>query len=275
MKVFTVDLYNEFHLSRPENGRGYLTCYVREPANGISRRPAMLVLPGGGYSSCSDREGEPIATKFVGEGYQAFVLDYSVSPVKFPVSFLEASLSMAYIRGHAKELYLTGMVGGIGFSAGAHLLGLLSACYEDSPAELPVKKEVFRPDASVFSYPVVTGNPAYYHGDSVTALMGENAELRAYFSIEDHVTANSSPAYIWTTATDAGVPAQNSLLLAQAYAQNKAPYELHVFAEGPHGLSLCTEETRSGVPEYVNERAAAWLSMAISWLKLRGFSLEE
>ncbi|HJC91090.1 MAG TPA: hypothetical protein H9695_08935 [Candidatus Mediterraneibacter excrementigallinarum] len=39
-----------------------LTAYL-QPAGGefrnISRRPAVLILPGGGYTMCSDREADP------------------------------------------------------------------------------------------------------------------------------------------------------------------------------------------------------------------------
>ena len=42
----------------------------------IDKRPAILILPGGGYSMCSDREAEVIAYPFLYAGYHAFVLRY-------------------------------------------------------------------------------------------------------------------------------------------------------------------------------------------------------
>lgn len=41
-------------------------------------RPAMLIMPGGAYCMCSDREGEPVAIKFLDAGFVSFVLSYSV-----------------------------------------------------------------------------------------------------------------------------------------------------------------------------------------------------
>ena len=38
------------------------------------RRPAILIIPGGGYAIGSDRESEPVALQFLAAGYQAFVL---------------------------------------------------------------------------------------------------------------------------------------------------------------------------------------------------------
>ena len=44
----------------------------------IEKRPAVLVLPGGGYSMCSDREADPVAAAYARAGYQAFILRYSI-----------------------------------------------------------------------------------------------------------------------------------------------------------------------------------------------------
>ncbi len=41
-------------------------------------RPAVLVLPGGGYFMTSDREAEPVALAYLAEGFNAFVLRYAV-----------------------------------------------------------------------------------------------------------------------------------------------------------------------------------------------------
>ena len=56
-----------------------LCCYLL-PGNS-SPRPAILVIPGGGYGCvCEATEGEPIARKFNELGFHAFVLHYRVAP---------------------------------------------------------------------------------------------------------------------------------------------------------------------------------------------------
>ena len=52
-----------------------LTAYLQETDGefGFSKRPAMLVIPGGGYAMCSDREADPVATAYLKAGYQAFI----------------------------------------------------------------------------------------------------------------------------------------------------------------------------------------------------------
>ena len=44
----------------------------------------IVICPGGGYGFTSDREAEPIALKFMAQGFNAIVLRYSVAPARYP-----------------------------------------------------------------------------------------------------------------------------------------------------------------------------------------------
>lgn len=58
-----------------------LTAYLQDVEGefgNIPKRPGILVLPGGGYQMCSDREADPVAFPYLKAGYQVFVLRYSV-----------------------------------------------------------------------------------------------------------------------------------------------------------------------------------------------------
>ena len=70
----------------------------------IDKRPAILILPGGGYSMCSDREAEVIAYPFLYAGYHAFVLRYSVKENRtWPNPLQDYEQAMALIRSKADE----------------------------------------------------------------------------------------------------------------------------------------------------------------------------
>lgn len=58
---------------------------------------------------------------------------------------------------------------------------------------------------------------------------------------EAQVTAQTPPTFIWTTASDASVPVENSLLFCSALSKQGIPFELYVFEEGRHGLGLSSE----------------------------------
>jgi dihydroorotase len=89
------------------SGQGTLTAYLQRPIHNDSQepeaKPALLILPGGGYvCCCSHREGWPIAMSFSELGIQCFVLEYSVAPGhRWPQALLEVSAALDLIRENA------------------------------------------------------------------------------------------------------------------------------------------------------------------------------
>ncbi len=92
-------------------------------------------------------------------------------------------------------------------------------------------------------------------------------------SLENAVTPDSVPAFVWHTMEDDFVPVENSLYLAQAYRRAGVPFELHIFERGPHGLALADGETSDGEITPAMRNVQAWMPLALAWLKLRGFSV--
>ena len=107
-----------------KTGEARLTAYLLDPVSVLPKRarPLVIVVPGGGYQYCSDREREPIVMKFLAMGCHACILDYSVSPNRFPVALRELALAIATVRDHAKDWHVDPeSVLVCGFSAGGHL----------------------------------------------------------------------------------------------------------------------------------------------------------
>ena len=66
------------------------------------KRPAILILPGGGYEFLSEREAEPIALHYLAEGYNAFVLYYTCNE-RYPAALRDAAYALYKIRMRAEE----------------------------------------------------------------------------------------------------------------------------------------------------------------------------
>lgn len=275
----TVDLYDYFGAERKGATRGYLRCLRHEGLPEMGRallRPAMLVIPGGGYVVVSQREGWPVALTFFGAGYETFTLEYDVAPVSYPAQIEQAAMAMAYIRRNAQAFgILPDKVAAIGFSAGGHLLGCISAIWDD-PAIAAVLGDACaaaRPDASVYGYPVVTAGECE-HEESFENFCRKAVKAETY-SIERRVRPECSPAFIWANTPDSVVPVQNALCLYEAYLQAGVPVELHIFRDGWHGMTVCTEETEPSVPirpecAYVRP----WVDLCRNFLKTLGFAVQ-
>ena len=282
MIIETIDLYEYFHLPRGGAKGGYLTAYRHGQSAEVYKkiRPAMLVIAGGGYAMVSDREKEPVALRFYAAGYDAFALGYSVAPEHYPVQLLQAGMAMLYLRREAARLELDGEhIAAVGFSAGAHLCGCISVLWDDAALVSAFGKEEcerIRPDAALFSYPVITGDARYWHEGSFVNFSGGTVKAEDY-SLEKKVRPSVPPCFIWATSEDTAVPAENSLLLYGALHRAGVPAELHIFEKGAHGLSLCSAETAwgCGKGEGVSEHAAHWVELALEFLAEHGFAMRK
>ncbi|MGX1160663.1 acetyl esterase/lipase [Arthrobacter sp. SLBN-100] len=235
---------------------------VPSRTGGSGDRPAVLVLPGGGYGRQADHEAEPVAEWLAGLGIHGFVLRYRVAPDRHPAPLEDAKQAMLRIRSGAHGLAVDPRrVGVLGFSAGGHLAAALSTAVATGSAELDVPEAV--PDLTVLCYPVVSYTHAVHQG-SVDNLLGESpsADLLAELSAERQVTAETPPAFVWHTADDAAVPVSHSLGYTAALLNAGVPAELHVFPEGRHGLGLA-----DGQPG-----ADQWPALCSGWLDRAGWT---
>ncbi len=223
-----------------------LSCYLHDVSPELSNadlRPAMVVFPGGGYFMCSDREAEPIALAYMAEGYQAFVLRYTVGQnIPFEPALEDAKEALAYIRQNGAELCVnTDKIAVSGFSAGGHLAACMGTMADP------------RPSAMVLGYPVILGE------------FGKDVKKNLP-NIPDFVDKTTSPAYIFTTCTDELVPVRNSFALASKLDAYHVPFEFHVFPEGPHGLSLAKAVTSGGKPGMVEPEVQGWFRESCEFL---------
>ena len=277
-----IDLYEYFGQPRPKGGMGYLTCMCISPSHEVNfsrRHPAVLVIPGGAYWFVSERESEPLALRYVQRGYSAFILEYSCAPAAaYPVAFREAAMAMLYIRKNAEALNIDPQkVAALGCSAGGHLCGCITTMPQsEALAGLNEDaKYTVRPDAAIFCYPVITMGEKTHEGTRQN-ISGGNMELAASLSIERHVTSSAPPAFIWHTRNDADVPVANSLKLADAYEAAGVPFELHIYGNGVHGLSIADEcvYPASEVPRH-SSALPGWVDLSINWLAENGLKLED
>jgi len=283
-----------------------LTTYILEDSpellNG-KKRPAVLICPGGGYLGCSDREAEPVALRFAAMGYHAFVLRYSTYYGHFqspdldnmppkaetsrPAPVRDIGKAFLILREHADNWSLDmDKIALCGFSAGGHNVAMYSVYWDKPLITQHFNKDaaLFKPAASIIGYALTDYHlifeqeydPISMNLQRATAIafLGTaepDKALLAEVSPARHVSANTPPTFIWATAADGLVPVEHSTRMANALAQAGIPFEIHIFEEGMHGLSLADQATASSLMQ-LDANAAKWVSLASIWLSKR-FSL--
>ena len=291
MKPSRIDLYREgeYFYERAYGFVPNLRSYLHEDDKA---RPAILVIPGGGYEFVSSREGELVAEKFVTLGYNCFVLTYSMNllaltPLKMqPLN--DAARAIRTIRKNAGSWHVDpDKTAVLGFSAGGHLAASLTLHHKDAEERDPAYAGISaRPDAAVLCYPVITTGE-FAHMGTVKALLGFNhetleadrcvfgkpmpgcetpADEMRYASLETQVTKDTPPVFLWHTLTDASVPVENSMLMAAALRKCGIPFAMHLFSHGKHGLSLGDEAWAAccGKGEYTYEPSRAFTNAALN-----------
>lgn len=244
----------------PLPGGGSLTVYLRDAAQAMPnalRRPVVVVVPGGGYNHVSAREADPVALQFAAAGYHTAVLDYAIcEKARDYLPLRQLAQAIGLVREHAAAWHvLPEKIAVCGFSAGGHLA--LSSAVLD----IPGAKTQPRPNAVILAYPVVSAGK-YAHRGSFAQLAGtaDRAAQQA-FGLEDMITPETPPVFVWHTMEDETVPVENTLLLVSALHAAGVPCEAHLFEKGVHGTSISTVEV-----DRPSRHRHHWVELAVEWL---------
>ena len=275
----TVELYGLYGQNSAGASGGRLTCWVQKTPETVSpcrKRPAVLILPGGGYQHTSLREAEPIALRFAAAGWAAFVLHYSCAPSRYPTALREAAMAMRYIREQADRFEIDPkMVAALGFSAGGHLCGTLGTLFDSPEVSDLGTPEQLRPDGLCLCYPVAVSWGRTHEG-SFDNLCGEDAALRQKLSLEKLVRPDMPPVFLWHTREDATVPCRNSLILAQALEEAGVDFVLHLYRSGKHGLSTADA---MAYPTWdlpcISPDVTGWLQSCIQFFRETGLTITD
>ena len=249
------------HVPVPGHPEATLEGYVLDCEISLGQeyaRPAIVVLPGGGYAYCSPREAEPVALRYASSGFHAFILRYSTGWDAAGFSPLtEVSWVIGHLRENAQQWHIDPQkIAVCGFSAGGHL-ALASGLLGEN-----------KPNAMILGYPAVN-IPNYPGVNFMLQLLTGRKEVTdedaAYYSLENHITKDAPPAFLVATAEDM-LTGYGSLPVAKKYSELGLGYELHFFQHGPHGYALADETSADGSSRYLNPAFAQWQNLSVEWL---------
>jgi len=211
----------------------------------------VVICPGGSNIMVSSfNEGVYAAEWMVERGIAACVLYYRLPNGHHTVPLDDVQNAFRYCRYHAEEWGVK-TIGVLGGSAGGHLAGTASTMYVD---------EVTRPDFSILIYPRLSfakgdrcttrinliGKDADWDNkdksiDEYNAAQQEQLRLIQHYIPENHIDANTPPAFITLSMDDTVVESDNYIGYYKKLRENNVMAQTLIFPVGGHGWGFSSE----------------------------------
>ncbi len=210
-------------------------------------RPALLLVPGGGYMTIAMiGEGFNMAKKALECGFRPYILRYRILPNRFPAGHKDLALAIMHIRANAKKDHvLVDDLTIAGFSAGGHLCASMTSHVDeirnlvledlktDARLECYSKQKVM-PEKMILGYAVTSLDKKYCEG-----LPGICApKERQYYSPLEHLHADMPKTYSWACKDDTLVPCCNSEDMNEKLNALGVESMCHIFPSGGHGVAV-------------------------------------
>ena len=221
------------------------------PAKEVAKpRPAVVVVPGGGFSILADEhEGSDVCRWLNENGFVSFLVLHRVPTAKMPkpnaAPVQDIQKAVQEVRRRAAEFQVDPKrIAVLGFSAG----GQATLVAATNPPTFPAADAAVsaKPDAVLLLYP--------------WKIVGDgNVGLRSDVTID----GATPPMFIAQCGDDPGSVPQGSANLYLKLVEAKVPAEIHVYEKGGHGYGLKAGNTLPGQLD--------WKGRSIDWLRSRGW----
>lgn len=233
-----VDVRRDVEYGMANGKRLLLDAYVPAGA-GEERRPAVVMIHGGGWRVGDKASWQPEAERLAAKGWVAFSVNYRLDePSAFPAEVDDVQAAVRWVRAHAGEYGIdTTRIAALGDSAGGHLTALL-ATLGRGPRDEGARIRV----GAAWSPPVDLTALAGSRGNEwVRPLFGCSAEscpdVLAQASPVNHVDASDAPLYL-VNSTEELVPLSQAQSMAQRLKAAGVDHRLDVFPGNRHALDF-------------------------------------
>jgi acetyl esterase len=240
------------------NGKALLLdAYV--PTSGEGRRPAVVMIHGGGWRAGDKASWAPEAGKLAERGWVAFSVNYRLDePSLFPAEVDDVQTAVRWVRAHAREYGVDpDRIAALGESAGGHLTAMLAALGEgdrDTGARIRV--------GAAWSPPVDLTALARARGDEwanrvMGCTLGSCPQRLADASPITHVDGSDAPLYL-VNSTEELVPLSQAQAMAERLRAARVEHRLDVLPGSRHALDFREEAwapTLAFLEEHLDDRA--------------------
>lgn len=264
------------------------------------KRPIMIICPGGAYINSSMKEGECVATRFLGMGYHVVVLRYLtyfkerplpnekplVNPQShYPQQLLDLMRTMKLIHEREDEWGIDiHNIFVLGFSAGAHVTGCLATKWDHETYLNQIEgatAEMMKPTGILIAYPMISATLFYqrelqdftpsmhalvpYMYDALFGTKDVTQGMLDDVDLTKAVRSDMPPTFVWHTQQDHVTNPCETMEFVMKLLEHEVPCEFHLFMSGDHGTALC-DASSAAAPSDINDANAKWVNMAQKWM---------
>jgi acetyl esterase/lipase len=218
------------------NGKPLLLDAYVPPRTG-GRRPAVVMIHGGGWRTGDKASWAPEANKLAEKGWVAVSINYRLDePAMFPAEVDDAQAAVRWVRSHADDYGVDPSgIAALGESAGGHLTAMLATLGRgrlDRDARIRV--------GAAWSPPVDLAALARSRGDEwATRVMGCGLAVcpdrLVQASPVTHVDGSDAPLFL-VNSTDELVPLSQAQSMAERLRSAKVDHRLDVLPGNRHAL---------------------------------------
>lgn len=219
---------------------------------------AVFISAGGGYSNIQvGNEVIPVVNLFLSQGYMCYVLLYRLPVEGWALggvaSLQDAQRGLSIVKSREKN------ISAIGFSAGAHLLGMAlnkEIAYEEG---LVSHDNIGRVRNVTFLYPVVSLEKPYNKTLTHHNIVGDAASPvdEEKWSLHENINEKTPPSLIVHAKNDKVVSYENSVLLYDSCKERDIESELMLLQKGGHGFGIGRK--KDGTDTWI-EKHKEWVS---------------
>lgn len=232
-----VEIRRDVEYGTANGKRLLLDAYV--PPAGEDRRPAVVMIHGGGWRVGDKASWRPEAERLATKGWVAFSINYRLDePAVFPAEIEDVQAAVRWVRAHAEEYKVDpARIAAIGESAGGHLAAMLATLGTgalDRDARIRV--------GAAWSPPVDLTALAGSRGAGwIGPLLGCNQQTcpdrLAQSSPVTHVDGTDAPLYL-VSSTEELVPLSQSQAMADRLKAVGVEHRLDVYPGNRHALDF-------------------------------------
>lgn len=212
---------------------------------GTALRPAALVVHGGGWQNRGPEDMDSIAEQLAARGYVAVNIAHRFAPhYRFPAQLHDLQKAMAWLHQESDAWRVdTDRIVGVGYSSGAHLVGLLALMGSEGLLAEPYGGAHTRL-AAVLAGGIPSDLFKFADGRLVVDFIGgtraQRPDAYALASPARQVTSDAPPFFLFHGAWDQLVPVDHAKDFYQVLQDNEIESELYLQRLRGHFASFLT-----------------------------------